>query len=178
MIISYILPFHIGFENRVVRQYPPSGDQLRDYLFFGETSSNIFYRYCYLERYDKEFQSIGQKVGSPNEAVSIDWTFAALKSYGSLDGATAVFALKTSEGQVPSLAIVSRTSVREISRLLNQMKRLRHGFKPRMLYTNEWPSASKFKMNAFGHDLIGRLGVFHAVKRITDTFQRVSDDFQ
>ena len=153
-------------------KFVPSGAQLRSYYLDGETSPLTPYGYSNQERYRRELQQVGKDINY--KAAAIDWTFQVLKTYVSLPGAKACFTFKASDGQMAGVAIVRSTAVAEISHFLIQLVSKR-SIKVQVLYTDLWPCAETFWKNIFGHFMTGRLGLFHAMKRITDTFRKATD---
>lgn len=153
-------------------KFVPSGIQLRSYYLDGDKSPLTPYGYSNQERYKRELQQVGRNM--TYKAAAIDWTFQVLKTYISLPGAKACFTLKVSDGQMAGVAIVRSTAVAEISHFLIQLI-LKRCMKVQILYTDLWPSGEIFWKNIFGSLMIGRLGLFHAMKRITDTFRKAVD---
>ena len=147
-------------------KFIPSGSQLRSYYLDGAQYSNI-------ERCRRELQNVGKNMTYVSAA--IDWTFQVLKTYISLPGAKACFTMKVSDGQIAGLAIVKSTALAEISHFVMQLVSKR-GLCIQLLYTDQWPVGSDFWEDVFGQSsVIGRLGLFHAMKRITDTFRKSVD---
>jgi hypothetical protein len=103
------------------RRWAPNGDQIRRYYEAGERSALTPYGYSHFERYTRELQSVGQEEGVSSTA-AIDWTFATLKTYFSTT-AKAIFTMKIGDGRTAMIALVSNTSVQQISHLLIQMVR-------------------------------------------------------
>ncbi|MBV5267159.1 MAG: hypothetical protein JZU67_01275, partial [Burkholderiaceae bacterium] len=137
------------------------------------------YGYSNKERYIREIQGVGASLDENVKAVVIDWTFQTLKTYRGLPSqAKCIFTMKVvgNRGHLTAGAvIVPNTSVAAISHFMIQMITKRPGMRASLIFTDEWPSASTFWKDIFGHHVIGRLGLFHAIKRITDTFERGED---
>jgi hypothetical protein len=53
--------------------------------------------------------------------------------------------------------------------MLQEIIAKRPTFRPRIIYTDTWPNSREFWTNVFGLLLVGRLGLFHLMKRILDT---------
>ncbi len=172
-------PFPITFKEWC--RFPPSGDQLRNYYRQGEQSSDTVYGYSNKDRYAREIQSVGAHLNEGVKAVVIDWTFQALKTYKGLgpQGGKCMFTMKVvgDRGKLTAGAvIVPNTSAAAISHFMINMITKRDGLKQAsLIFTDEWPSASTFWADIFGHHIVGRLGLFHAMKRITDSIERGED---
>ena len=161
---------------------PPGGDQLRSYYCQGEQSCDTIYGYSNKDRYVREIQSVGASPDENVTAVVIDWTFQALKTYRGLgtQGGKCMFTMKVvgDRGKrTAGVAVVPNTSAASISHFMINMITKREGLKKQvsLIFTDEWPSASAFWKDIFGHHIVGRLGLFHAIKRITDTVERGED---
>lgn len=172
-------PFPITFKDWC--RFPPGGDQLRNYYRQGEQSSDTVYGYSNKDRYVREIQSVGASLDEGVKAVVIDWTFQALKTYRGLgpQGGKCMFTMKVvgDRGKLTAGAvIVPNTSAAAISHFMINMITKREGLKQAsLIFTDEWPSASTFWADIFGHHIVGRLGLFHAMKRITDSIERGED---
>jgi hypothetical protein len=154
-------------------KFVPTGAQLRYYYLDGEKSPLTLYGYSNQEqRYKRELQQVGKSINY--KAAAIDWTFQVIKTCVSLPGAKACFTFKASDGQMAGLAIVRSTAVSEISHFWTQLISKR-SLRVQVLYTDLWPTSETFWKNIFGPLMIGRLGLFHAIKRITDTFRKAID---
>ena len=153
-------------------KFAPSGSQLRSYYLDGENSPLTSYQYCQYDRYKRELQQVGRDMSITSAAV--DWTFQVLKTYVSLPGSKACFTFKISDGQMAGLAIVPSTALLQVSHFLIQLVSRRH-IQVQVLYTDLWPMGEVFWKNIFGVGMIGCLGMFHAMKRITDTFRKSVD---
>lgn len=153
-------------------KFIPSGSQLRSYYFDGAKSPFTMYGYSQVERCQRELQIVGKD--TTHISAAIDWTFQVLKTYITLPGAKACFTMKISDGQIAGLAIVKNTALAEVSHFMLQLVSKR-GLNLQVLYTDQWPVGSEFWKGIFGPLIIGRLGLFHAMKRITDTFRKTVD---
>ena len=172
-------PFPVTFKDWC--RFPPGGDQLRNYYRQGEQSSDTLYGYSNKDRYVREIQSVGASLDEGVKAVVIDWTFQALKTYKGLgpQGGKCMFTMKVvgDRGKLTAGAvIVPNTSAAAISHLMINMITKREGLRQAsLIFTDEWPSASTFWADIFGPHIVGRLGLFHAIKRITDSIERGED---
>jgi hypothetical protein len=75
----------------------------------------------------------------------------------------------TQTGEIAALGIVKSTAVSQVSHMLQAIIDKRPTFRPWIIYTDTWPCSGEFWMNIFGLLLIGRLGLFHLMKKILDT---------
>jgi hypothetical protein len=153
-------------------KFAPSGSQIRSYYLDGENSPLTSYQFSQYDRYKRELQQVGKDMSMMSAAV--DWTFQVLKTYVSLPGAKACFTFKVSDGQMAGLAIVPSTALSQISHFLIQLVSRRR-IQVQVLYTDLWPTGEVFWKNIFGAGMTGCLGMFHAMKRITDTFRKSVD---
>ena len=172
--------FPMSFNEEWCR-FPPGGDQLRNYYCQGEQSEHTVYGYSNKDRYVREIQSVGSSPDENVKAVVIDWTFQALKTYKGLgtQGGKCMFTMKVVGDRGKRTAgavIVPNTAAASISHFMINMVTKREGLqKVALIFTDEWPSASAFWADIFGHHIVGRLGLFHAIKRVTDTIERGED---
>lgn len=143
--------------------YPPSGKTIRELYDKAERSAFTTTGVSNFDRYKREIQSV-----TTSEAVAVDHTFAVVKNYN-VQGAKACFTMLTSTKQIATAALVETTSVNEISHLCEQIVRRRINFQPKVIYTDTWPHNDEFWKDVFGFCVIGRLGLFHCMKRIADT---------
>jgi len=173
---SFPIPF-----NEEWCRFPPGGDQLRSYYCQGEQSEHTVYGYSNKDRYVREIQSVGSSPDENVKAVVIDWTFQALKTYKGLgtQGGKCMFTMKVVGDRGKRTAgavIVPNTAAASISHFMINMVTKREGLQNvALIFTDEWPSASAFWADIFGHHIVGRLGLFHAIKRVTDTIERGED---
>jgi hypothetical protein len=143
--------------------YPPSGRAIRELFDKAERSTFTVTGVSNFSRYNREIQSVGT-----TGAVAIDHTFAVVKNYN-VPGAKACFTMMTSTHEIAAAALVGTTSVDQISHLCEQVVRRRDNFQPKVIYTDTWPHNNEFWTTIFGIFVVGRLGLFHCMKRIVDT---------
>lgn len=151
------------------QNYPPSGSSIQSHYLAAEESDCTPYSISNLNRYRRELQSV-----STSKAVAINWTFQVTKNY-LLPGSKACFTMCTETGEIACLAIVDSTKTSQISHLLQMLVQKRPNFRPKWIYTDTWPHSIKFWENIFGQRVVGRLGFFHLIKRITDTLNSHCD---
>jgi len=152
---------------------PPTGESIRSCYLAAEESTNNPWGISNINRGNRELQSVG--VGLGQTTCCIDWTFAVVKNYYKT-GAKACFTMKVGTGETACLLLVKNTSVAEVAHGLQQLVLRRPVLFPRVLHTDTWPSTQQFWEGIFGTHLVGRLGLFHAMHRIVDTFDRVHNE--
>jgi hypothetical protein len=143
--------------------FPPSGKTIRSLYEKAERSSTTLTGLSNYDRYKREIQSVGAE-----KAVAADHTFQALKNYN-LPGAKALFTMNNERGEIVTAAIVPDTKVQSVAHLVEQQVRRRKHFRPNLIYTDTWPHNDEFWAMLLGQGLLGRLGLFHLMKRIVDT---------
>ena len=153
----------------VLGVYPPSGATIRSLYEDAERSTNNLNGLSNFNRYKLEIQSVVSKT-----AIAIDHTFQVIKNY-CLKGAQAMFTMNTESGEIATVAIVESTKADQVAHLVEQMVRKREGFKPKIIYTDTWPHNDEFWAMLFGAYIVGRLGLFHLIKRIVDTLNNRCD---
>jgi hypothetical protein len=124
------------------------------------------YGYSQFDRNVREIQNV--KIG-PDDAFALDWTFQVVKNYN-LPGAKAMFTANVGRtNEVFALALVSSTSVSQVSHMLVEILKKRENFNPSVLYHDTCPHNQDFWRMLFGSNLEVRLGLFHLLHRIVDT---------
>jgi hypothetical protein len=101
---------------------------------------------------------------------SIDWHFAVLKNYSSiaLKGSKAVFTMIVNDGQISLLLVVGSTEVQKVSQFL-QTAVHRDKLDFHVLWADTRPHNKECRERIFGKGLLGWLGLFHLMHRITMT---------
>jgi hypothetical protein len=151
---------------------PPSPAAIRTWYKSGYHSSHTPYGYSQYDRNVREIQNV--KIG-PSDAIAIDWTFGVVKNYGG-SGAKAMFTANVGRtNEVFALALVSSTSVSQVSHMLVEMVEKRPNFKPSVLFHDTCPHNKDFWSMIFGANLEVRLGLFHLLHRIVDTLDPKCD---
>jgi hypothetical protein len=154
---------------------PPSDATIRDLFNAAEKSSLNPYVYSNKERAKREMQSVEVKKG---ENIALDWTFATLTNYHNMKSAKAIFTCnKGSTKEIVLVALVPSTKVSDASHLLQQAIRRRgeENFSPSVLYTDTCPHNTEYFARLFGSQLIHRLGLFHLVHRMIETYDARSE---
>jgi hypothetical protein len=153
---------------------PPSSDTIRELFKKGANSELNAYGYCDIERARREIQSVQVRQG---DTVAYDWTFAALTNYYG-NKAKAIFtANKGSTHEIILLALVPSTSISDAAHLLKQATMRRENFEPSVLYTDTCPHNSEFFARIHGPALVHRLGLFHLLQRMIETYDKRSEDY-
>ena len=149
---------------------PPSGETIRKLYMDAENANNL-YMYSNVQRYNRELQSVGSCNPSiDTETICSDHTFAVTKNYN--DRCKACFTIKISTGETAGLYLVDTTKISDVMHGLQELA-IKRGFCPKLWWTDNMPVNLKEMHNLFGHDLMGRLGLFHAIQRVTRTWQKV-----
>jgi hypothetical protein len=145
----------------------PSSAAIRS-LYSSACYSNLTpYGYSTFDRNVREIQNVQIREG---DAIAIDWTFQVVKNYN-LPGAKAMFTANVGRTkEVFALALVTNTSVSQVSHMLIEIIQKREtNFKPSVLYHDTCPHNQDFWRLLFGANLKVRLGLFHLLHRIIDT---------
>ena len=101
---------------------------------------------------------------------AIDWTFSICNNYSLKEkGATSCFTMNNDAGQIAAAFLVPSTKVGQVAHGVRQVSR-RGNFKPKVIATDTWPAKLEFWYSLFGN-IVGMLGIFHFIKRITDTLR-------
>ena len=155
-----------SFHNFTREFSPPSSEAIRTTFKSACFSPHTPYGYSQFERNVREIQNV--RVGA-SDAIAIDWTFQVVKNYSNLPGAKAMFTANVGRTkEVFALALVSSTSVSQVSHMLVKILQREH-FKPSVLYHDTCPHNKDFWTRLFGANLEVRLGLFHLLHRIVDT---------
>ena len=153
-----------------LHRMPPSGETLRKLYLSSENAVNL-YGYSNIHRYNLEMQSVGSLDPTKStETICSDHTFAVTKNYR--DRCKACFTIKISTGETAGLYLVDSTSISEVMHGLQELA-IKRKFVPKLWWTDNMPANLKEMHNLFGHNLMGRLGLFHAIQRVTKTWQKV-----
>ncbi len=144
----------------------PNPAAIRALYSSGYYSALTPYGYSQYNRNVREIQNVN--IG-PDDAFALDWTFQVIKNYN-LPGAKAMFTANVGRtNEVFALALVSSTSVSQVSHMLVNILEKRENFKPSVLYHDTCPHNQDFWRMLFGSNLEVRLGLFHLLHRIVDT---------
>jgi hypothetical protein len=145
-----------------IGMYPPSGKTIRELYDKAERSAFTSTGVSNSDWYKHKIQSV-----ATSDVVMVDHTFAVVKNYNA-QGANARFTMITSTKQIATAALVETTSVDQISHLCEQIVRKREHFETKVIYTDTWPHNDEFWKEIFAFCVIGRVVLFHCMKRIAD----------
>jgi hypothetical protein len=154
-----------------IKQYPPSGDTIRD-MFDEATSSPLNpWGISDKERYTREIQSVQCHGG----IFAQDHTFQPVRNYQKSLGAVAVWDVATSTGEIATAVLVTTTQTKDFSHAAIQLSK-RTQFTPAVMYSDTWPNKKEYWDDVFP-GIEGRLGLFDFEKRITSTLRKGHIDF-
>ena len=168
---SYIPPNYPPLLTKYISVYPPAGRVLRDQFITASITPLNPYGFSDHQRNLREIQSVGAVEGDEVSAVIVDHTCAVVDNYGDKQGAQHAFTVGIQDGQIAAVCLTASTSVSEISHAVEQLSR-RPYFKPTMLFSDTWPNKDKFWTQVFGKFLVGALGLFHYMQRLTKTLRQ------
>jgi hypothetical protein len=145
---------------------PPSPVAIRALFSSAFYSPLTPYGYSQFDRNVREIQNVD--IGK-DDAIALDWTFQVVKNYN-VPGAKAMFTANIGRTkEVFALALVSSTSVSQVSHMLVNILQKREHFKPPVLYHDTCPHDQDFWSMLFGRNLEVRLGLFHLLHPIVNT---------
>jgi hypothetical protein len=99
-----------------------------------------------------------------------------LSNYPSNLGAKAIATQGCDGGFISFVGLVDSTAMSEFSHGIEQTAR-RPNFRPKYVYTDTWPKLDLFFKTIYGAAVIGRLGLFHAIQRITKCLRKEHKNF-
>jgi len=150
--------------------YAPSAEQLYDMYHSSERSSLTPTGVSEYNRHRRELIGIGC-----DGLTAIDWTFSVCNNYALKEkGASSCFTMNNDAGQIAAAFLVPSTKVGQIAHGVRLVSN-RGNFKPKVIATDTWPAKLEFWFKIFGN-IVGMLGIFHFIKRITETL-RVSHSY-
>jgi hypothetical protein len=155
-----------------IGRYCPSGSHLRNLVDSSSRSSLTICGISDYERCTREIQSVSCK-----SIMSQDHTVDILKNYPGDLGAKAVWDVANENGEICSLVCVDSTASRQYAHAAESLAR-RPNFCPQVMYSDIWPNGSAFWKLLFGDKLVGRLGLFHFMKRIISTLRPSHPDYR
>ncbi len=155
-----------------IGRFCPSGDHLRDLVDSSSRSSLTICGISDYERCTREIQSV-----SCETIMSQDHTVDIVKNYPRSLGAKTVWDVANENGEICSLVCVESTAARQYAHAAESLAR-RPNFRPKVMYSDIWPNGSGFWKLLFGDELVGRLGLFHFIKRIISTLRPSHPDYR
>jgi hypothetical protein len=84
--------------------------------------------------------------------------------------------MATETGEIASAVLVPSTKIVDLSHAAIQVSK-REMFKPTAMYSDRWPTNEEYWNLLFGEELVGRLGLFHFLQRITKTLRKRHVDY-
>jgi hypothetical protein len=99
-----------------------------------------------------------------------DHTFDVVKNYVRRLGAFALWDVATETGEIATAVLVTSTKTQEYAHAAEQLI-ARTAFAPAAMYSDTWPAKDDFWIELLGED-IGRLGLFHFLRRILKTLRQ------
>jgi hypothetical protein len=126
---------------------------------------------CNDERNKREIQAV-----KCTKLTVIDHTFSALSNYQSLLGAKAIFTQGVDGGQVSLVVLVDNTAIQEVSHAIKQCAH-RSNFRPFIISSDTFPKLFDFFKLIFGATIMGQLGLFHFMHRLTKCMRTDHPDY-
>ena len=146
--------------------YPPQADTLRQIYEQGAYSDSVWWGVSDVDRHQREIQMVKCRL-----SFAQDHTWEVVKNYLSSCKAKVLWDVCTETGEIACLVLVQSTKLQEIAHAAEQLSR-RIGFSPVIMYSDTWPHKDDFWELILGARLIGRLGLFHFLQRITKTLRQ------
>jgi hypothetical protein len=151
-------------------KWPPLGGSIRKLYQEAAMSPWIPWKVSDKERHTREMQAVQSKV-----SMAQDHTFDVVKNYVRRLGAFALWDVASETGEIATAVLVSSTKTREYAHAAQQLLK-RTAFAPAAMYSDTWPAKDDFWVRLLGKD-IGRLGLFHFLRRIIKTLRQSHMDF-
>jgi len=151
-----------------IRNYPPLGDGIRDAYDAACASQFTPWKVSDHDRHTREIQSVSCRF-----IFAQDHTHEVTKNYirKKRMGAVALWDVATETGEIASAVLVPSTQTKHFVHAAAALTR-RPTFNPSAMYSDTWPSKSSFWGLLFEKEVIGRLGLFHFIQRITRTLKK------
>ena len=156
-----------------MRYYPPLGDMIRNLHNEASLSSNNHWGISDHDRHTREIQ--GVKCGL---VFAQDHTHEVTKNYLNKKklGIDGLWDVATETGEIACAVLVPSTKTSDFSHAAKQLT-LRNHFNPKAMYSDTWPCKSEYWERLLGHEVKGRLGLFHFIQRITRTLRKKHPDY-
>ena len=140
-------PQPLSYHDFVRGLSPPSSAAIR--ALFSSAFYSTLTPYGY-SQYDRNVREIQNVVIEKDDAIALDWTFQVVKNYN-VPGAKAMFTANVGRTkEVFALALVSNTSVTQVSHMLVNIIKKRANFNPSVLYHDTCPHNRDFWTILFG----------------------------
>ena len=163
---------YIQKDGGYITAYPPLGDSIRNAC--DEASSNQFtpWKLSDHDRHIREIQSV--RCGL---IFAQDHAHEVVKNYHQKKqlGAVALWDVSTETGEIASAVLVPSTKTIHFAHAAAALTR-RDGFSPGTMCSDTWPVKTDFWELLFDSKLVGRLGLFHYIQRLTRTIKKNHTD--
>ena len=161
-------PNHLRKDGECITCCPPLGDNTRDVCDEASLTENTPWGISDCSRHTREIQGVGCRLSCAE-----DHTHEVTKNHfrRTRIGAVALWDIGTDTGETASAAIVPTTRTSDLSHAATQVSR-RKNFNPSALCSNRWPTKEAYWTLLFGDKVVGRLGPFHCIQRITRTIRK------
>jgi hypothetical protein len=156
-----------------IRAYPPLGEIIRDLYNEASHNSNNHWGISDHDRHTREIQGVKCSV-----VMAQDHTHEVTKNYIQKKqlGMDALWDVATETGEIACAVLVPSTKTSDFSHAAKQLS-MRPSFNPQAMYSDTWPCKSDFWSKLLGHEVKGRLGLFHYIQRITRTLRKRHIDY-
>lgn len=155
-----------------LKQFPPTGDTIRDMCDEASGSSNNPWGTSDAERHTREMQGVQCHGG----IFAQDHTFSVINNYQKKKlGAKAVWDVATNTGEIAAAVCVPAMQTIHFSHAARQLTDRPH-FNPAAMHSDTWPH-KKEHWEKLIPGLKGRLGLFHCEQRVISTLRKNHIDF-
>jgi hypothetical protein len=153
--------------------YPPSGDAIRDAYDEASNSYNNPWKLSDHMRHTREMQAV-----QCHRLYAEDHTHQMTKNYfrRKTIGALALWDVATETGEIATAVLVPSTKTQDLSHAAMSLAK-RPNFAPKAMYSDRWPVKMDYWERVFGHQIEGRLGLFHFTQRIVKTLRKRHIDY-
>jgi hypothetical protein len=152
-------------DGEFIVKWPPQGGAIRKLYQDAAMSTWNPWQMSDKERYTREMQAV-----KCNSAMAQDHTFDVIKNYVRRLGAFAMWDVASETGEIATAVLVTSTKTEEYAHAAEQLLG-RTAFAPAAMYSDTWPAKDDFWVTLLGED-IGRLGLFHFLRRIIKTLRQ------
>ena len=162
---------YIEKDGGFLRQFPPTGDTIRDMYDAASSSPDNPWGISDRERHTREIQAVACHGG----IFAQDHTFSVVKKYLKHLGAKAVWDVATSTGEIATAVCVPSTQTIHFSHAARLLINRPH-FNPQSMCSDTWPHKKEY-WESLIPGLKGRLGLFHYEKRILTSLRKKHVDY-